>query len=317
MEDPIGLVLNALAVERGVSPETLRAYRSDLRQYAAYLADPRRAFDAAVPAAENPRVASAAVLAAGHLEIRGFLACLKERGDKKSTIARKLAAVRTLYRYLWRDGLVAANPAAAVATPKQDKPLPRVLSVDAAQALVESPRGDDARGLRDRAILETFYSTGARLAELTALNIGDADRDAGMVRLLGKGRKERIVPIGSRALGALRAYRGTGGGVARTGALFVGTTGRRLSSRTIARIVKAGAAAAGSPEASPHTLRHSFATHLLEGGADLRSIQEMLGHASLATTQRYTHLTVDHIMKAYDDAHPRAKAAVPPGRRAR
>jgi ATP-dependent HslUV protease subunit HslV len=211
--------------------------------------------------------------------------------------------VRTFYRHLWRDGFIAANPGLAVATPKQDKPLPRSLSVDAATALVESPRGDDARAWRDRAVLETFYSTGARLSELAGLNAGDVEWDAGVVRLMGKGRKERIVPIGSRALEALRRYREAIGRVGHSGALFAGKNGVRLSTRTIARIVKAGALAAGAPEAGPHTLRHSFATHLLEGGADLRAIQEMLGHASLATTQRYTHLTVDHLMKVYDDAH--------------
>lgn len=307
MEDPIGVVLNVLSVERGASPETVRAYRSDLRQFAAFLHDPRRAFDPSAPLGAGPLAPAPVLLAAGHLEIRGFLACLKQRGEKKSTIARKLAAVRTFYRHLWRDGFIAANPGLAVATPKQDKPLPRSLSVDAATALVESPRGDDARARRDRAVLETFYSTGARLSELAALNAGDVEWDAGVVRLMGKGRKERIVPIGSRALEALRRYRAAIGRGGSTGALFAGKNGARLSTRTIARIVKAGALAAGAPAASPHTLRHSFATHLLEGGADLRAIQEMLGHASLATTQRYTHLTVDHLLKVYDDAHPRAK----------
>ncbi len=193
-----------------------------------------------------------------------------------------------------------------MATPKQDKPLPKALSVDAAKALVEAPHGGGPVALRNRAILETFYSTGARLSELTALNVGDIEWDAGLVRLFGKGRKERVVPIGSKALAAIRSYRDAIGR-GHTGALFVGTTGQRLSSRTIARIVKVAARAAGEPEASPHTLRHSFATHLLEGGADLRAIQDMLGHASLATTQRYTHLTVDHLMSVYDTAHPRAR----------
>lgn len=310
MEDPIGAVLAILAAERGSSPETLRAYRSDLRQFAAFLAEEGRASGGLAPragvSASGPRI-----LSAGHLDIRGFLADLKTRGLKKSTIARKLAAVRTLYRYLWRDGRVPANPGRLVATPKQDKPLPRWLSVDAAAALVESPAGGAPAALRARAILETFYSTGARLAELTGLNLGDVDHEAGVVRLWGKGRKERIVPIGSRALAAIAAYRQTVGEGA-GGALFVGRSGLRLTTRTVARIVKVWARAAGSPDASPHTLRHSFATHLLEGNVDLRSIQEMLGHASLATTQRYTHLTADHLMKVYDDAHPRAKAARKP-----
>jgi integrase/recombinase XerC len=219
---------------------------------------------------------------------------------------RKLAAVRTLYRYLWRDGAIPASPAEGVSTPKQDKPLPRALSVDAAAAVVDTPRGTGARALRDRAVLEVFYSTGARLSELAGLNAGDIDWEAGVVRLFGKGRKERIVPIGSKALAALSAYQAAGG-ARHSGALFIGESGRRLSTRTLARIVAAAGRAAGEPETSPHTLRHSFATHLLEGGADLRAIQEMLGHASLATTQRYTHLTVDHLMKVYDAAHPRAR----------
>jgi integrase/recombinase XerC len=311
VEDPIHFVLNALSAERGVSPETLRAYRSDLRQFALFLADPRRTGDRSRASSDDRPPSASVILGAGHLDIRGFLAWLKQRGDRKSTIARKLAAVRTLYRYLWRDGVIPANPARAVATPKPEKPLPRVLSVDAAQALVEAPKGRAVSALRDRAVLETFYSTGARLSELAGLNVGDVEWDAGVVRLWGKGNKERIVPIGSRALEAIRAYRDALGERVPGGAMFPNPRGRRLSTRTIARIVKTHACTTGAPEASPHTLRHSFATHLLEGGADLRSIQEMLGHASLATTQRYTHLTVDHIMKVYDDAHPRAKAGKP------
>ncbi|HET8761650.1 MAG TPA: tyrosine recombinase [Nitrospiria bacterium] len=307
MEDPISRVLNILAMERGASGETLRAYASDLRQFAAFLRDPDRAMDASQPLGTGPVADAGRILAASRLDIRAYLACMKHRGAKKSSMMRKLAAVRTLYRYLWRDGTIASNPASSVATPKQDKPLPKALSVDAAAAVVEAPSGSGANVLRDRAVLETFYSTGARLSELTGLNVGDIEWDAGLVRLFGKGRKERVVPIGSRALAAIRAYREAIGMERATGAVFVGESGRRLSSRTIARIVKSSARAAGEPDASPHTLRHSFATHLLEGGADLRAIQDMLGHASLATTQRYTHLTVDHLMSVYDAAHPRAR----------
>jgi integrase/recombinase XerC len=306
VEDPITRVLTILESERAASAETLRAYRSDLRQFSAFLRDPDRAMDPSHPLGEGPLADPARLLAATRVDIRAYLACLKRRGVKKSSVMRKLAAIRTLYRYLWRDGVIPASPAAGVATPKQEKPLPRALSVDAAKAVVEAPQGMGGRALRDRAVLETFYSTGARLSELAGLNAGDIDAQAGVIRLFGKGRKERIVPIGSKALEAIQAYRQTGG-VRQTGALFVGESGRRLSSRTIARIVTAAGRMAGEPETSPHTLRHSFATHLLEGGADLRAIQEMLGHASLATTQRYTHLTVDHLMKVYDDAHPRAR----------
>ncbi|MFZ5863795.1 MAG: tyrosine recombinase XerC [Nitrospirota bacterium] len=310
MENPITRVLNILALERGASGETLRAYGSDLRQFAAYLRDPDRALDASLPLGTEPAAGADRILKADRLDIRGYLACLKQRGVKKSSMMRKLAAVRTMYRYLWRDGVIASNPASGVATPKQDKPLPKALSVDAARAVVEAPDGAGDGALRDRAVLETFYSTGARLSELTALNVGDIEWDAGLVRLFGKGRKERVVPIGAKAMAAIRAYRDAVG-MGRTGALFVGKTGQRLSSRTIARIVKSAGRAAGAPDASPHTLRHSFATHLLEGGADLRAIQDMLGHASLATTQRYTRVTVDHLMSVYDAAHPRARRKAP------
>ncbi len=262
--------------------------------------------DRSTPLGTGPLADASRLLAATRVDIRAYLACLKRRGVKKSSMMRKLAAIRTLYRYLWRDGAIPASPAEGVATPKQDKPLPRALSVDAAKAVVEAPRSTGARAVRDRAVLEAFYSTGARLSELAGINVGDIEWEAGVVRLSGKGRKERIVPIGSKALSAIRAYC-EAFGVRRTGPLFVGESGRRLSSRTIARIVTAAGRTAGEPDTSPHTLRHSFATHLLEGGADLRAIQEMLGHASLATTQRYTHLTVDHLMKVYDDAHPRAR----------
>ncbi len=306
MEDPITRVLAILETERAASPETLRAYRSDLRQFSAFLRDPDHAMETSTAQEDRPLADPAQILAATRIDIRAYLAYVNRRGVKKSSVMRKLAAIRTLYRYLWRDGTIPTSPALGVATPKQDKPLPRALSVDAAKAVVETPRGTGARALRDRAVLETFYSTGARLSELTGLNVGDIEWEAGVVRLFGKGRKERIVPIGSKALSAIRAYRDARPS-RRTGALFVGESERRLSSRTIARIVTAAGRAAGEPETSPHTLRHSFATHLLEGGADLRAIQEMLGHASLATTERYTHLTVDHLMKVYDEAHPRAR----------
>jgi integrase/recombinase XerC len=306
VEDPITRIITILETERAASPETLRAYRSDLRQFAAFLRDPDHAMNVSTPPDDRPLADPARLLAVTRMDIRAYLAYLNRRGVKKSSVMRKLAAIRTLYRYLWRDGTIPTSPALGVSTPKQDKPLPRALSVDAAKAVVETPQGTGARAVRDRAVLETFYSTGARLSELTVLNVGDIEWEAGVVRLFGKGRKERIVPIGSRALSAIRAYLDARAS-RNNGALFVGESGRRLSSRTIARIVTAAGRTAGEPETSPHTLRHSFATHLLEGGADLRAIQEMLGHASLATTQRYTHLTVDHLMNVYDKAHPRAR----------
>jgi len=307
VENPIDRFLTILSSERGVSTETLRAYRSDLGQFTAYLAGQDRAGGMEPHPTGASRAPRAAILSVTHLDIRGFLACLQQRGDKRSTVARKLAAIRSLYRYLWREGFIPSDPSRMVATPKQPKPLPRALSVDAVTAVMESPKGRDPAALRARAVLETVYSTGARLAELTALNWSDVDEDAGLVRLSGKGRKERIVPIGGKALNALREFRDATG--RRSGAVFSGKAGRRLSSRTIARIVKQYARAVGSPDASSHTFRHSFATHLLEGGADLRAIQDMLGHASLDTTQRYTRITADHLMAVYDEAHPRARRA--------
>ncbi|HTG01255.1 MAG TPA: tyrosine recombinase XerC, partial [Nitrospirota bacterium] len=230
----------------------------------------------------------------------------------KVSVGRKLSALRTFFKYLNRKGLLAANPARLVATPKREKRLPAVLTVDDAVRLMGSPGSTasdrDETALRDRAVLETLYSTGIRASELTGMNRDDVNRDDGLVRIRGKGRKERIVPIGRRALDALDAYVGSKEKGRENSAVFTGPAGNRLTVRTVQRILENHRKRLGLAQmAHPHTLRHSFATHLLESGADLRAIQELLGHASLSTTQRYTHLNLDSLMESYDKAHPRAR----------
>jgi integrase/recombinase XerC len=244
--------------------------------------------------------------------VRAYLLWLDQRGGKPASSARKLAAIKSFCRYLTRRGLLDRNPVEGMRTPKQPKFLPRVLTKDDADALMGFPAGEMLGSLRDRALLETLYSTGARVSELVALDIDDASEAQGLIRLRGKGRKERIVPIGDVALQAIRRYRASlprhVSGVPPS-ALFCNHRGGRLTSRSVARIVARYSSRLAGGAVSPHTLRHSFATHLLDEGADLRSIQEMLGHASLSTTQRYTHVATDHLMAVYDRAHPRAGRA--------
>jgi integrase/recombinase XerC len=203
---------------------------------------------------------------------------------------------------------VPGNPARLIATPKQDKRLPSVLNVDDALRLMNAPKGVAVDALRDRAVLETLYSTGIRASELVGINFEDINRDDHLIRIRGKGRKERIVPVGNKALDAIDAYSARKNGKDKGTSVFTGPSGKRLTARTVQRILGNYRKKLGlSQKASPHTLRHSFATHLLESGADLRAIQELLGHASLSTTQRYTHLNLDSLMETYDKAHPRAK----------
>jgi integrase/recombinase XerC len=231
---------------------------------------------------------------------------------KKSSIARKLSAIRSFFRYLNREGILTNNPARLVATPRRDKRLPAVLTADDALRLMNAPNSkkpeDHAIMLRDRAVLETLYSTGIRVSELIGMNREDIDPRDSLLRIRGKGRKERIVPIGSKALDAINAYRG---GLTRSpeiAAVFLGPSGKRLTVRTVQRILENHRKRLGLlQKASPHTLRHSFATHMLESGADLRAIQELLGHASLSTTQRYTHVNLDSLMEVYDKSHPKAR----------
>src|SRR5579884_1079094 len=312
-----------LQIEENVSPHTYRNYLSDLEAFRAFLVGDPGTDDCGMRIAdcgvkdrtssnpksemaqekERPPVRIPQLESIDHLTIRGYLAALQKGGAKKTTIARKLAVLRSFFQYLVREGRLSLNPAKRVLRPKLEKRLPRFLTVDQAQALMNVPAGEGWIVRRDQAILETFYSTGIRISELVGLNPGDVDFDSGMVKVFGKGRKERIVPIGRKAIEALRAYLGARPFSAE--ALFSNARGGRLTVRSVDRIVKKYVRQIDQPTMVPHSLRHAFATHLLEEGADLRSVQEMLGHASLSTTQRYTHLQVDHLMQVYDKAHPR------------
>jgi integrase/recombinase XerC len=292
--------LNYLTMERNVSPHTGRSYLSDLEQFADFIPDTE-------------------LSAIDHQILRQFIAHLMKNDVKKSSIARKLSAIRSFFKYLNREGIVSANPARLVGTPRQEQRLPAVLTVDDAQRLMDGPKSNDPGHqesmLRDRAVLETLYSTGIRASELIGMNRDDIDRSDNLVRIRGKGRKERVVPIGHKALDAIDAYTGMKIKGAELAAVFTGPTGKRLTARTVQRILENYRNKLGlTQKASPHTLRHSFATHLLESGADLRAIQELLGHASLSTTQRYTHLNLDSLMETYDKAHPRARKRGDEGR---
>lgn len=294
MEDAIRTFVRFLTVERTASEETVRAYRSDLRQFVAYLRGVEASRATWAPDDVDPFL------------VRGYLAWLDRAREKKSSVARKLSTLRSFYRFLVREGRVPRNPAAAVRTPKQPKPLPRVLTKDDANALMEFPEGDHPDVKRDRAILEALYSTGARVSELVGLNLNDIDYAEGLVRLRGKGRKERLVPIGDVALDALKEYRDAVGLRQPSAPVFLNNRGGRLTARSVERLVARYSGRLVSGRISPHALRHSFATHLLDEGADLRAIQELLGHASLGTTQKYTHVATDQLLAVYDRTHPRA-----------
>ena len=289
MTDPIEHFLRYQAVERGASPHTLRGYRTDLDQFRRFLSGHR-------------------VRRIEHVDarlLRQYLAGLYDLGLSRPSIARKLAAIRSCLGFLARRGRLGRNPARDVTTPRLPKKLASFLPVDEATALLDRAPGRSLADRRDRAILELLYATGARVAELCGLDLADLDPFRGTVRVRGKGGKERIIPVGDAALAALAAYlaaRGEG-----DGPLFRNLRGHRLTERSVHRIVKARARAAGlTRRVSPHTLRHTFATHMLDAGADLRLIQDLLGHSRLSTTQRYTHVSADHLMKVYDAAHPRA-----------
>jgi integrase/recombinase XerC len=244
-----------------------------------------------------------------------YLATLYKRRLQKTSIARKIAAMNTFFRYLMREGKIAVNPLATVSAPRKDLLMPRHLSVDEVFDLLGDRFKEDVKGKRDRAILEILYSTGIRLSELTALNREDVDFEQALIRVRGKGRKERIVPVGKPALDTLKDYLGKrsaavegGSSEERKGPLLTGRNNERINPRTVERIVDKYMRMSGSQKKiSPHALRHSFATHLLDSGADLRSIQEMLGHESLSTTQRYTSVSVGRLMDIYDKSHPKAR----------
>jgi integrase/recombinase XerC len=288
MKQPVTAFLRHLAVEKNASPHTLRSYRSDLADFEKHLV------------ARSLTPATADVRA-----VRGWLAALHGRGLDPASVARKLAAVRSFYRFLVRRGVVDRHPARELRGPRLTRKLVGFLPIDEAAALVGAGAVGAARA-RDVAILELLYATGLRVSELASLDLDAIDRESRTVRVLGKGRKERIVPYGAAAAQALDAHLGPR--AAARGPLFTNTRGGRLGVRSIRTIVGRAARAAGlTRRVSPHTLRHTFATHLLDAGADLRVIQELLGHSRLSTTQRYTHVGADQLMKVYDAAHPRAQ----------
>ncbi len=297
MRAEIELYMHHLRAERHSSPHTLRGYRSDLDELRAFLSEKKRG--------------GCGDVKAGRISIEDLraYAAAKLRTSRRSTVSRKVAAIRGFFAFLAATRKIRRDPAAQLAAPKSEKRLPVFLPIDDMERLLNGlPRGE-AWAERDRAILETLYSSGLRVSELVGLDWPSVDFENECVRVFGKGRKERIVPIGEIALDALRTYRRElrDGGIERA-AVFVNRRGGRLTARSVARFVKHYALSAGTAVSpSPHSLRHSFATHLLNQGADLRSIQELLGHSSLSTTQRYTHVNLDHLMKAYDDAHPRAR----------
>lgn len=293
MQRSISQFIQYLATERNVSPHTIEAYASDLAQFAEFV--------------HHERGTGAGSDAVDHLLIRRWLALL-HKDHQKSSIGRKLAAVRSFFKYLVREGVAAKNPAELVSTPKKEKRLPYHLNIDEVTALVESPRERGILALRDRAILETLYSCGIRVSELTGLNVGEVDLEACLVRVLGKGGKERVVPVGRHARQAIADYLLARDNPPSDAPFLLNARGGRLTSRSVARTVdKYIVRLATIRKISPHTLRHTFATHLLEAGADLRAIQELLGHSSLSTTQKYTHVSIDRLMEVYDKAHPKAR----------
>jgi len=293
-----------LEFERGLSRNTLEAYRSDLLQLGAHLS--RAGVDA---------------LEARHTHLAEFVADLAAGGEDRppvapATLQRKVACLRSFYRHLRRQALVADDPTVHLTAPKQSRRLPQVLTRDEVARLLEAPRGTEPPAVRDRALLELMYACGLRASEAIGIEIGDVDLESGILRARGKGSKERLVPIGSAASRALVAYLGRGRprlvGDRLEARLFVNHRGGGLTRQGLYKIVQRHARAAGlDGRMSPHTLRHTFATHLLAGGCDLRSLQEMLGHADIATTQVYTHLSAERLKDVYYDAHPRARTDAP------
>lgn len=297
MQDHISAFLEALR-NRAVSEHTLSSYESDLHDFAAFL-----------------KLRKAAFNSVDHTFIRDFLGHLYERNLEKTSIARKLACLRTFFKFMVREQRLKTNPAELISSPRLPKKLPSYLPEKEAAAVVEMPQGDAFKDLRDRAILELLYASGLRVRELAGLNDENLDMSQQLVRVFGKGRKQRIVPFGEFAAQALSAYLAERDrlGLAKSEddgqvPVFVSVRGRRLNVRDVQRLVeKTRLRLPSGRHLTAHTLRHTFATHLLERGADLRAIQELLGHSSLATTQKYTHVSLEHLRAEYDKAHPKAK----------
>lgn len=297
MDEHIAAFLEALK-NRALSEHTLLNYEFDLRDFQKFLAS-----------------RSAMLDTIDHVFIRDFLNHLYEKKLQKSSVARKLACLRTFFKFLVRDGRLKSNPAELISSPRLPKKLPSYLTEDEATVIVETPQGSTLKQLRDRAILELLYASGLRVRELVGLNDENLDMPQQLVRVFGKGKKQRIVPFGEFAARALAEYLAERdrAGLAETESsshvpLFISLRGRRLDARDVQRLVeKARMQLPSGRRLTAHTLRHSFATHLLERGADLRAIQELLGHSSLSTTQKYTHVTLEHLRAEYDQAHPKAK----------
>ncbi len=304
-EERISGFLRFLKEEKGYSPHTIRNYGADLRHFVTFLDRPRGG-EEGEQRRPNPRDVD-------YTLIREYLGGLYGR-YRRRTIARRLSSLRSFFLYLERKGLAETNPAAAVSTPKLEKSAPNHLSVDDMFRLLKVPDTNHPLGLRDAAILEVLYSCGIRVSELQGLDVSGVRFEERLVKVRGKGDKERIVPIGRQALRVLRAYLDAARQLRPSSLqdssdepLFINRRGERLSVRSIGRIVKKYVRTCALPaDISPHAMRHSFATHLLDGGADLRSVQELLGHASLSTTQEYTHVSLDRLMEVYDKAHPRS-----------
>ena len=288
--------------ERNLSPHTKRNYLADLRQFREFLEE-----SGLEPSAGPGRIDA--------MMIRSFLGSLYRQKAKRTTVSRKVAALRSFFNFLVRQGRIRKSPAETVQSPRTEKHLPVSLSVDEMFSLLSVDFGSGAAGARDRAILELLYSSGVRVGELKGLNLGDVDAGRGIMKVRGKGKKERIVPVGAPALNALSAYLLKRGELMkgraekdREALLFVSRLGTRLTERSVARLLEKYVRASGvQKKVGPHKMRHSFATHLLDAGADLRTIQELLGHESLSTTQKYTAVSVSRLMEVYDKAHPKAK----------
>lgn len=296
----IDLFLKSLETEKGYSKHTLRAYQHDLKEFAVFFEKNKQ-----VSETDQAEKHIFSVEKVDSLVIRAYLGYLYKK-NQKVTLARKLAALRSFFTYLIKQGVILDNPTDVIQTPKYRQMIPNWLSVDDAFRLLDSIETKTLLGLRNRAIFETLYSAGIRVSELAGLDVKDVDFPLEMIKVRGKGNKERIIPIGAKALTAISAYRKQLKADAGQGALFLNNRKGRLTTRSIGRILEKITQQAGlATSVSPHALRHSFATHLLDGGADLRVVQELLGHQSLSTTQRYTHLSIDSLAAAYDKAHPR------------
>jgi integrase/recombinase XerC len=297
MRQALAEFLRHLGVEKNSSTYTVKSYREDLTQAVEFF-EKQLGGGSPRPAQVSTRL------------VRAFLAHLTESGYARSTIARRLAAVRSWFRYLCREGTITSNPAHGLRAPRRDKKLPHFLPAEETKGLLEAPPDDGPLGLRDRAILEVLYSAGLRVAELVGIEIGHLDLDAGTVVVSGKGDRQRIGLLGPEAVKALRAWlsaRQALPGAAAQQAVFLNRFGTRLTTRSVGRMVEKYVKQTGtSPATSPHTLRHTFATHLLDAGADIRGVQELLGHKGLGTTQLYTHVSTQRLRDSYEKAHPRA-----------